>query len=126
MENPLTGERVEIRRSGKVLELDHWWPVGHRTPRHRHPKMEERWLVVAGKAAFRIDGVESLAGPGERLAAAAGVSHESWNAGEEPVQVRVEMRPGLRWAEFVERLFRLDDPAQLGELLRQYPDEIAI
>jgi uncharacterized RmlC-like cupin family protein len=126
MENPLTGERVAICRSGEVLELDHWWPVGHRTARHRHPKMEERWLIVAGTAAFRIGDVERVAGPGERLSAAAGVAHESWNAGDEPVQVRVEMRPGLRWAEFVERLFALEDRAQLGELLRQYPDEIAV
>jgi len=125
LESPISGEWIELRRlpvdpEVDVLELEHWWPMGHRTPEHVHPEMEERWLVISGSARFEIGGGVVRAGPGDRLVAPRGVAHASWNVGEEPVRVRVQMWPGLRWAEFVERLFAGEEPAALmGEFDRE-------
>jgi uncharacterized RmlC-like cupin family protein len=85
--------------------------------------MEERWTVVDGHAAFRIgDGEEVTAGPGETVIAPPGVPHVAWNPTEDPVRVRIEMRPALRWREFVERLFAaggVPDPALVEEFARE-------
>jgi len=141
--NPLTGERIVFLKTaadtgGSLLEMDDFWTrPGHRAPEHVHPEIEERWQVLAGTAGFRVGGVERTAGPGETVVAPAGVAHLAWNAAPEPVHVRIQMRPALGWEHFVERLFALarahgepergaPDPAEMLELLRQFPREIAL
>lgn len=140
--NLLTGERIVFLKTaadtgGELLEMDDFWTQpGHRAPEHVHPEMQERWEILAGTACFRIAGVERTAGPGELVVAAPGVAHQAWNPGEQPVRLRIQMRPALRWEQFVERLFTLAndahtrgfgalDPALLGDLLREFPREIA-
>lgn len=141
--NPLTGERIVFRKTaaetgGTLLEMDAFWTQpGARAPAHVHPQMRERWEIVAGTACFRIAGEERTAGAGEALVADPGVPHQAWNAGAEPVHVRIQMRPALRWEAFVERLFALardahrdgreaPDPLLTLELLREFPREIAL
>jgi mannose-6-phosphate isomerase-like protein (cupin superfamily) len=140
--NPISGERIVFRRTasdtaGALLEMDaHWTRPGRRAPQHRHPQMEERWEVIAGSACFRVAGVEHVSGPGATVVALPGVVHEAWNPSEEPAHVRIQMRPALRWEQFVERLFALasdaharghdaPDLTSLLELLREFPHEIA-
>src|SRR4051812_45216848 len=117
-ENPRTGERVEfLRDDEEVLEMALTWPrPGLRAAEHVHPEMEERYEVVAGRAAFRIGGVEREAGPGEVVVVAPGTPHLAWNPTGDEVRLRVERRPPLRWREFVERLFGGGGP---GMLLRR-------
>jgi mannose-6-phosphate isomerase-like protein (cupin superfamily) len=141
--NPLTGERIVFRKTaaetdGALLEMDDFWTrPGHRAPAHSHPRMQEHWEIIAGTASFVIDGVERSAGPGEVVVADPGVPHQAWNATAEPVQLRIQMRPALRWETFVERLFELaadaqrsgsgtPDPALVLDLLREFPQEIAL
>jgi quercetin dioxygenase-like cupin family protein len=123
--NPQTGERIEFVRSDpEALVMEATWPAcGRRTMAHVHPGMEERWTVLAGTAAFRIGDDEAGAGEGETVVAAPGVRHEAWNAGDREARVRIEMRPPLRWREFVERLFAGEDAAAL---LTEYRDEISL
>jgi uncharacterized RmlC-like cupin family protein len=128
IENPATGERIEfVSERAHLLALDAFWTrPGHRTAAHVHPEMEETWRVVAGTAAFRIGERELTAEPGEAVVAPPGVTHRAWNPTDEPVQLRIEMRPALRWREFTERLFALppgDVDAALA-LVREYPREI--
>ena len=70
--------------------------------------------MISGSARFEIGGEIVHAGPEDRLVAPVGVAHSSSNVGTEPVHVRVQMWPGLRWAEFVERLFGGEPAAELG------------
>ena len=124
IENSRTGERIEfVEDSPELLAMEATWPrPGRRTGAHAHPGTEERWTVLSGRAAFRIgDEPEREAGPGETVVAPAGVMHEAWNPAPEPARVRIEMRPALRWREFVERLFAgNDDPrALLAEFARE-------
>src|SRR3954447_11376685 len=123
-ENPRTGERVTVvSESAALLEMDVVWPrPGHRAAEHVHREMEERYTVVAGRAAFRIDGEERMAGPGEEVVVPPGTRHLAWNPTEGEVRLRIEMRPALRWAAFVERAFAGED---LRALLREFSREIA-
>jgi mannose-6-phosphate isomerase-like protein (cupin superfamily) len=125
VENAKTGERITfVSIAPDLLVMDDLWPrPGHRAIEHLHPEMEERWEVLEGRAAFRIGGDEREAGPGESVVAPPGVPHLAWNPTDGPVRLRIEMRPALRWAEFTERLFRGDPPA---DLLREFSREIAL
>lgn len=115
IENPLTGERIEfVHDAPELLAIQAVWPPGRsRAPAHVHPEAEERWTVLAGRARFRIGDEEVEAGPGETVVAPAGTPHRAWNAGAAEARVRIELRPALRWREFVERLFAGEDPAAL-------------
>ena len=119
-ENPRTGEIVEIiQETEDLLVMDVTWPrPGQRATTHVHPLMQERWTVVEGRAAFAIDDVHSEAGPGETRVAEAGQKHLAWNPSNEPVRLRIEMRPALRWAEFVRRLFDGEDGRALATEFR--------
>lgn len=141
LSNALTAERIVFRKTaeetnGALLEMDDFWDApGHRAPEHIHPQMQERWEVIAGTACFRIDGVQRSAGPGEVVIAPPGVRHMAWNPGAEPVHLRIQMRPALRWELFVERLFGVLSRFAAGtpeadgavlELVREFPAEIAL
>jgi quercetin dioxygenase-like cupin family protein len=123
IENPRTGEQVEfVSETPTVLAMvTTWTRPGHRALEHVHPRMEERFEVLEGRAAFRIDGVDVEATAGSVVVAPAGRRHRAWNPTDAPVRLRIEMRPALRWAEFTTRFFRGDDPV---ELLAAYADEV--
>ncbi len=129
MENPATGERVTFVKTaadtgGELLELELVWPhEGRRAPEHVHPEMEERYEVLTGTAAFRIAGIERRAGPGEVVTVPRNTAHLAWNPTTDPVRLKVEFRPALRWEEFVERLFSGKEP--IADLLSEFRREIA-
>lgn len=118
VENPRTGERVTfVSETPDLLVMEVEWPrPGHRAVEHLHPAMEERFAVVAGRAAWRLGGeggstVEG--GPGTIVTVPRGVVHLAWNPTDEPVRLRIEMRPALRWREFTVRFFAGEDPVAL-------------
>jgi quercetin dioxygenase-like cupin family protein len=126
IENRRTGERIDFAEdTPDRLVMEATWPrSGRRTGAHAHPRMEERWTVLEGRAAFRIgDAPQREAGPGETVVAPPGTVHEAFNASDSPARVRIEMRPALRWREFVERLFAGEDPRAL---VAEFPDEIRV
>jgi len=98
--------------------LTTWTRPGHRAAEHVHPAMEERFEVLQGRARFRIDGVQLDATAGSVVVVPSGRRHVAWNPTESPVQLRIEMRPALRWAEFTRRFFAGEDPIGLLEQFR--------
>jgi 8-oxo-dGTP pyrophosphatase MutT (NUDIX family)/mannose-6-phosphate isomerase-like protein (cupin superfamily) len=125
IENPRTGEVVEfVAEDGDVLVMhDTWTRPGHRAREHIHPRMEERFEVREGRAAFRIDGVESEIGPGEVVVVRPGQHHLAWNPTDGPVRLTIEMRPPLRWQSFTRRFFGGEDPLAL---LEEFADEVVL
>jgi quercetin dioxygenase-like cupin family protein len=127
--NPATGERVTFVKTaadtgGELLELELVWPrPGQRAPAHVHPEMEERYEVLEGAAAFRIGDEERTARAGDIVTVSPGTTHLAWNPTADPVRLKVEFRPALRWEEFVVRLFAGDEP--VAELMREFRREIA-
>ena len=115
IENPRSGERVEfVSETPEVLTmLTTWTRPGHRIAEHIHPNMEERFEVLEGRAAFLVDGIEIVATVGEVVIARPGSRHRAWNPTDAPVRLKIEMRPGLRWAECTRLFSRGDDPVQL-------------
>lgn len=85
--------------------------------------MEERFEVLEGRAAFRIDGVEIDATAGTVVVTPPGRRHLAWNPTDEPVRLKIEMRPALRWRQFTTRFFGGDDPMQL---LVEYAEEVQL
>jgi quercetin dioxygenase-like cupin family protein len=134
IENPITGEQILFRRTaaetdGELLEMDDYWArTDHQTPEHVHPAMEERWDVIAGEVRFEIGGVTQTATAGDTVVAPPGTPHCACNVGPEPAHLRIQMRPALRWQEFVERLFALDasEPDSVATLMREFRSEIAL
>lgn len=141
LRNSASGERLVFRKTaaetnGTLLEMDDFWEQpGHRTAAHVHPQMQERWEVVSGGVRFLIDGVETVAGPGDVIVAQPGAAHRAWNVGSGPAHLRIQMRPALRWEDFVERLFPLVEQASsnpdgaadaLLVLMAEFPREIAL
>jgi quercetin dioxygenase-like cupin family protein len=143
IENPLTGERIVFLQTaadtdGELLEMDDFWGrPGHRAAEHVHPQMQERWELIAGSARFRIAGEEQTAQSGDVVLAPPGVPHLAWNPGVEPVHLRIQMRPALRWEDFVVGLFGLaqsahlkglaaPEPGAMTELLSQFRAEIRL
>jgi quercetin dioxygenase-like cupin family protein len=125
IENPRTGEQVErVAETPEVLTMiTTWTRPGHRAIEHIHPIMEERFEVLEGRAAFRIDGVEIEAAAGSVVVAPPGRRHLAWNPTDEPVRLRIEMRPALRWWSFTTRFFAGEDPIAL---LDEYRDEVVL
>jgi quercetin dioxygenase-like cupin family protein len=140
VKNGATGERVRFlltaaETGGELLVMeDHWTRPGHVVPRHIHPGMEERWTVIHGTVAYTVDGDETMAGPGDTVIAPAGVPHSARDAGCGEILVRIEMRPPLRWEDFVRQLFALanerleDDVAarSILELFGEFQPEIEL
>jgi len=127
VENPATGERIVFLRTaadtdGAAVEMEATWPAGRRrTAPHVHPEAEERWEVLAGTARFRIGDAETDGGPGTVAVAPPGTPHQAWNAGPDEARVRIELRPALRWEDFVVRLFAGESPA---DLMREFSREV--
>ena len=113
IENPVTGERVVVRvgtedsRGERLVSDLYVRPGGAVAGEHVHPVVHESFTVVRGRVGFRLDGRESVAGPGKRLHIPPGMAHDWWNAGDEEAHVMVEVRPGARFEEMIVNLFGL-------------------
>ena len=121
LENPVTGERGVVRigteqTGGELLVVDLYIrPGGAVMGEHLHPAIEERFTVLRGRVGFRLSGRESIAEPGVRLIAPAGVPHDWWNAGPEEALVRVEIRPAARFEAMILNAFGLAQDGKVNQ-----------
>ena len=122
VENPVTGEwgvaRIGTEETGGELLVADLYirPGGAVMGEHLHPAIEERFTVLRGRVGFRLSGRDSIAQPGVRVVAPAGVPHDWWNAGPEEALVRVEIRPAHRFEALIQNAFGL---AQDGKVNRR-------
>jgi hypothetical protein len=112
-------------------------PGGFVAAAHVHPNQEERFEVVSGTLAMRVDGKERILRPGDVAVVPPGRPHAWWNAGPDEVRIRGEIRPALRTEHFFETFFGLGkdgktngkglpNPLQLAVLMREYEDEMRL
>jgi quercetin dioxygenase-like cupin family protein len=112
LDNPRSGERIVIRRSGadtdgELLEFDVFLQPGAHVPAgHAHPRQQEEFSVLAGQVRFRLEGRDVVLGRGSQLTVPAGTSHWFGNVGAGVAQLRVEVRPALRMQELFETSVR--------------------
>jgi mannose-6-phosphate isomerase-like protein (cupin superfamily) len=113
IENPVTGERIVFHKSsretnGEAVVFETFvQPDGFVAAAHVHPKQEERFEVVSGRLGLKMGGDKIVAGPGEAVSISAGTPHRFWNAGEDEVRFRCEVRPALQFEQLLETMFAL-------------------
>jgi mannose-6-phosphate isomerase-like protein (cupin superfamily) len=113
IENPVTGERIVFRKTsadtnGEAVVIECFvQPNGFVAAAHVHPAQDERFEILAGSVAFKLDGTELTAGPGDRVLVPAGSTHQFWNEGEEEAHFVCEIRPALKFEQLVETMFAL-------------------
>jgi quercetin dioxygenase-like cupin family protein len=101
IENPVTGERMTFIETSEstggeyvLIEL-RADPGGAVAAAHVHPSQWERFEVVSGTLGARVGGREVEAGPGQVVGVAPGAAHSWWNAGDDELVFRCEVRPAL-------------------------------
>ena len=113
IENPVTGERLRFLETSRetggeyVLVECTVQPNGSVAAAHVHPYQSERFEIEAGTIAFKVDGKEIVARPGESVLVPAGSSHKFWNAGETEAVFVTEVRPALQFERLLETMFAL-------------------
>lgn len=95
-------------------------------PMHVHPHQEERVTVVAGAIRSRSGGRERLLRVGETVVTPAGEAHTIEPADGGDAEVRAELRPALRYGEFIERSFALDRAGHVNAQGRANPLRVAL
>jgi quercetin dioxygenase-like cupin family protein len=113
IENPVTGERIVFHQTsretnGEAVVFETFVkPHGFVAAAHIHPKQEERFEILSGVLGLNLDGEEIVADPGETLTVPAGTPHRFWNAGDDEVRFRCEVRPALQFERLLETMFAL-------------------
>jgi len=132
LENPVTGERLVFRRTtadsgGAVLSFAYFLPAGGSVPlAHVHPRQEERFEVVSGRARIRVGRRLQRASAGEGVVVPRGTVYRLWNDGKDELHVLVEFRPALRTEEGFEQLFGLARDGKLSRRGFPHPLQIAV
>ena len=99
IENPVTGQRLTFLvtgadTGGELFRAEGAFPAGgFAGVEHIHPHQHEHFEVVAGQAAFSIEGVERVFGTGQTVEVPAGTKHTFRNAGDDEMRVVFEFRP---------------------------------
>ena len=125
LENPVTGEHVEFRRTahetnGEALEYDlHFTPSGFVTQEHLHPRQSERHEVVSGKLGLHLEGRDQVLESGDAVVVPPGTPHRLFPVDGSQVHVLFELRPALRTEKLLETFVSL---ARDGKVNRKgYP-----
>ena len=121
LENPVTGERFTFTHTaastgGELLAFDFALRPGGAVPMpHVHPIQTERFEVTAGRMRFRVGLRTIVAGPGDVVEVAPGVTHSFANAGDEEARLRVEVRPALAMEEMFAEVVALAKAGRMNK-----------
>ncbi len=97
--NPMTGQRLTFLvcgedSGGKLFRAEGAFPPGgFAGPEHVHRYQDEHFEVLAGNAAFNVQGTERVLVEGETIEVPAGTRHTFRNAGDDEMRVVFEFRP---------------------------------
>jgi mannose-6-phosphate isomerase-like protein (cupin superfamily) len=113
IENPVTGERIVFHQTsretnGEAVVFETFVkPDGFVAAAHVHPKQVERFEILSGTVGLEVGGEEIVAGPGAKLTVPMGTPHRFWNAGDDELRFRCEVRPALEFERLLETMFAL-------------------
>ena len=111
--NPVTGERITFLRTSadtngeSVLIETAVHPGGFVAAAHVHPFQTEVFTVIEGRLGVKRGREQLELGLGEVALIDAGTPHRFWNAGDEPLRFRAEVRPALQFESLIETMFGL-------------------
>ena len=111
--NPVTGERLVFELTshdtdGAYTLFDTYVePGGSVASAHVHPYQTEIFTVIEGRLGVKRAGDRLELGPGEVALIDPGTPHSFWNAGDETLRFRAEVRPALQFESLIETMFGL-------------------
>ena len=111
--NPVTGERLVWELTshdtdGEYTLFDTYVePGGRVAAMHKHPYQTEIFTVLEGRLGVKRGREKLELGPGEVALIDPGLPHKFWNAGEETLRFRAEVRPALQFESLIETMFGL-------------------
>jgi quercetin dioxygenase-like cupin family protein len=111
--NPVTGERLVWERTAAETDGEYTLfetfvePGGSVAAAHVHPFQTETFTVLAGRLGVRRGREKLELGPGEVALIDPGTPHKFWNAGDEMLRFRTEVRPALQFESLIETMFGL-------------------
>jgi quercetin dioxygenase-like cupin family protein len=74
---------------------------------HAHPSQTETFAILAGRLGAKVAGEKLEAGPGDVLVVNPGEPHKWWNAGDDELVLRCEIRPAQQFESLIETMFSL-------------------
>jgi mannose-6-phosphate isomerase-like protein (cupin superfamily) len=111
--NPVTGERLVFELTSRDTDGEYTLfdtyvePGGFVASAHVHPYQTEIFTVVAGTLGVKRGREKLELGAGEIAMIDPGQAHKFWNAGEETLHFRAEVRPSLEFESLIETMFSL-------------------
>jgi quercetin dioxygenase-like cupin family protein len=111
--NPVTGERLVFERTsqdtnGEYTLFDTFVePGGTVAAAHVHPYQTEIFTVLEGRLGVKRGREKLELVPGEVAMIDPGTPHKFWNAGDETLRFRAEVRPALQFESLIETMFGL-------------------
>jgi mannose-6-phosphate isomerase-like protein (cupin superfamily) len=101
--DPVSRVRYAFEPRGESLLVTTWLEPGGALPPHFHPRQEERWSVVDGRARFRLRDDTWVIGPDDgEIVVAPGVVHGVESTGEGEARLQALVTPPLRLQAFLE------------------------
>jgi quercetin dioxygenase-like cupin family protein len=111
--NPVTGERLVFEltshdTNGECTVFDTFVePGGSVASAHVHPYQTEIFTVIEGRLGMKRGREKLELAPSEVAMIDPGVAHKFWNAGDETLRFRAEVRPSLEFESLIETMFGL-------------------
>ena len=111
--NPVTKERMRFLKTAAETDGEYALielraePGAVVAAAHVHPSQTETFEILAGRFAAKVGGETIEAGPGDVVVVGAGKPHKWWNAGEDELVFRTEIRPAQQFERLIETMFSL-------------------
>ena len=141
--NPVTKERMTFLKTAAetngeyvLIEL-RAAPGAVVAAAHVHPHQTETFEVISGTLGAKIGGKAVEAKSEGVVVIEPRVSHKWWNAGEDELVFRAEVRPALQFEQLIETMFGLaadgktnrkgmPNPLRLAVIARQHFDDVRL
>jgi mannose-6-phosphate isomerase-like protein (cupin superfamily) len=113
LSNPVTKERMTFLRTSAQTGGDHVLvelrsaPGGFVAAAHTHPAQIETFEIVSGTLGAKVGRRQVEARAGETLVVDQGTPHKWWNAGDDELVFRCEIRPAGQFEQLIETMFSL-------------------
>ena len=116
VEDPVLRQRYRFERDGDVVRVEAWVDPGGGVTPHRHPRMEERFDVLAGEVTFTLGRRKVVKRAGESVVVPPGTRHAYRNTGAVEAHMVTDAEPGLELQAFLEDVAVLSRAGRINRL----------
>ena len=130
--NPVTKERMTFLKTAAetngeyvLIELSAA-PGAVVAAAHVHPSQTETFEILSGRLGAKIGRKQVEARAGDVVVAPPRVAHKWWNAGDDTLVFRCEVRPALGFEQLIETMFGLAADGKTNEKGMPNPLRLAV